>query len=84
MRGFNYDTVYTEGIALLLAKPFSSNRIYRQALGRIGRFGMPCKRYVLDSVPAYDTKQHKDELHELIMDQEHKQKQATPTSIQVH
>ena len=38
MRGFDYRAPIT-GIALLVAKPLSSLRSYRQALGRVGRMG---------------------------------------------
>ena len=48
MRGHDYkmDDSNKEGIALFLQKPFSCKRTFLQALGRVGRYGEPCKRYV--------------------------------------
>ena len=31
-------------------KPFTSKRSYEQALGRVGRYGAACRRYVLSSM----------------------------------
>ena len=50
MRGLDYQTNEPDGIALLLAEPFASPRALKQALGRVGRFDEPCKRYMLESV----------------------------------
>ena len=47
MRGIDYGTAHPAGIALLLGCPCSSVRAYRQALGRVGRYGASCKRYRL-------------------------------------
>ena len=47
MRGIDYNTTHPTGIALLLARPCSSIRAYRQALGRVGRYKTPCKRFEL-------------------------------------
>ena len=33
------------GITLVICKPFTNEREVGQALGRVGRFGDPCKRY---------------------------------------
>jgi hypothetical protein len=56
MRGLDYRSVEKEGIALLVAKKFSSKRTYKQALGRVGRFGEPCKRYKSkDVAEGFDT-----------------------------
>ena len=47
MRGFDYRSADGNGIALLLCLGFDTNRSYRQALGRVGRFGDPFKRFKL-------------------------------------
>ena len=47
MRGVDYKTAHPKGISLLLMKPCSSSRAYYQALGRVGRYGALCRRYVL-------------------------------------
>ena len=47
MRGLDYNTAHYAGIALLIAQPCTSKRAYVQALGRVGRYGTQCKRYVL-------------------------------------
>ena len=47
MRGLDYNTEHHAGIGLLIAKPCSSRRAYIQALGRVGRYGTQCKRYLL-------------------------------------
>ena len=47
MRGFDYRSADGRGIALLLCLGFDTNRSYRQALGRVGRFGDPFKRFKL-------------------------------------
>ena len=41
-RGVDYHTAHPDGIALLIAKPFSSERAYLQALGRVGRYATNC------------------------------------------
>ena len=47
MRGFDYTTTALCGFALLLAAPLDSKREVEQALGRVGRYGTPCKRFIL-------------------------------------
>ena len=42
MRGFDYRC--STGIALLVARAFDGQRAYFQALGRVGRYGEPCRR----------------------------------------
>ena len=54
MRGVNYGTDCNKGIALLVAKGFSSRRGYIQALGRVGRNAEPCARYLLEGVDEVD------------------------------
>ena len=49
MRGFDYRTADKKGIALMLCLGFDTRRGYVQALGRVGRFGDPCKRFTLKS-----------------------------------
>ena len=48
MRGVDYRTKVPKGIALLLMQPLSSVRAYRQALGRVGRYGSKCYRAVIN------------------------------------
>ena len=48
MRGVDYRTKVPQGIALLLMRPLSSIRAYRQALGRVGRYGSKCYRAVIN------------------------------------
>ena len=60
MRGIDYNTQHPAGIALLIAKPLSSERAYRQALGRVGRYATNCIRCRLEGVKVdkaiYDSK----------------------------
>ena len=50
MRGFDYRTSDRSGIALLLCHGFPTQRSLYQGLGRVGRFGDPCKRFVLKGI----------------------------------
>jgi hypothetical protein len=50
MRGVDYRSSNYSGIELLIANPLSSKREYRQALGRVGRYGESCARYYLDKL----------------------------------
>ena len=50
MRGVDYQTKDPNGISLLIMAPFSSHRAYEQALGRVGRYGAACRRYVISSL----------------------------------
>jgi hypothetical protein len=50
MRGFDYRTECEMGIALLIMRPFESHRAFHQALGRVGRYGQPCKRFLLEGL----------------------------------
>ena len=47
MHGFDYRSADKKGIALILCLGFDTQRGYRQALGRFGRFGDPCRRFTL-------------------------------------
>jgi len=42
------------GLTFISTRPFSSYRARQQALGRVGRFGDPCYRVVLDGVAEVD------------------------------
>ena len=56
MRGFDYRSSDNAGIALLICVQFDSKRAVYQALGRVGRYGDPCKRCKL--IPElYDEEQ---------------------------
>ena len=57
MRGIDYCTTHPEGIALLIAKPCSSKRAYHQALGRVGRYGAKCKRFIIRETVPVDVNQ---------------------------
>ena len=48
MRGVDYRSSY--GIDLMLAKQLSNKRAYEQALGRVGRYGEPCSRYMVSGL----------------------------------
>ena len=54
MRGLDYRTNLPEGIALLIAKSCSSQRAYKQALGRVGRYGSKCKRFIMKDTVKVD------------------------------
>ena len=45
LRGFDYKSNATEGINLLMMSPVSSTRSLQQALGRVGRYHQPGKRF---------------------------------------
>ena len=48
MRGFDYRS--NCGIELLIATQFIHERAYEQGLGRVGRNGNKCKRYLLQDM----------------------------------
>ena len=48
MRGVDYRSTY--GIDLMIAKQLSNKRAYEQALGRVGRYGEPCSRYMIEGL----------------------------------
>ena len=48
MRGVDYRSIY--GIDLMIAKQLSNKRAYEQALGRVGRYGEPCSRYMVEGL----------------------------------
>ena len=50
MRGIDYTTEDPRGISLLIAKRLKTKRAFIQALGRVGRYGANCQRFVLRSV----------------------------------
>jgi hypothetical protein len=50
MRGLDYRSTEDGGIALFITKKFPSKRTFKQALGRVGRFDEPCKRYMVKSL----------------------------------
>lgn len=57
MRGFDYRALDPQvGISLLIAKPLSCQRTLQQAYGRVGRYGQPCRRFLLSGVvtPQHD------------------------------
>ena len=60
MRGIDYSTTHPEGIALLIAKSCSSTRAYHQALGRVGRYGAKCKRFILEETVPVDIEKERD------------------------
>jgi len=55
MRGIDYRCGVDSSITLILAQSFDSKRDALQGLGRVGRFGDGCKRYLLNNVPLVDT-----------------------------
>ena len=49
MRGVDYRSLAgTEGISLLIMSCFQSTRAYIQALGRVGRYHEPARRFIWD------------------------------------
>ena len=54
MRGFDYRSADGKGIALMMCLGFDTRRGYIQALGRVGRFNDPCKRFILKGSPMVD------------------------------
>ena len=51
MRGVDYRAaVGTEGISLLIMSSFDTTRAYVQALGRVGRFNEPSKRFIWEQL----------------------------------
>ena len=53
MRGIDYKCP-TYGIRLLIARSFANTRHLHQGLGRVGRYGAPCKRFILSGVKEVD------------------------------
>jgi hypothetical protein len=53
MRGFDYRSP-TKGITLIIAASFDHQRQATQGFARVGRFGDPCKRFILKDVPLVD------------------------------
>ena len=53
MRGVDY-RCEPEGLKLLIARDFSSKRSLLQGMGRVGRYGQPCKRFILPNLEAVD------------------------------
>ena len=69
MRGRDYRSNADEGVALLICSDFPSKRLYQQALGRVGRYGEPCKRARLqgfDPVNAHENLEHLGRLTSLM------------------
>ena len=55
MRAHDYRaTDDNTGIALFIDKPLSCKRTFLQALGRVGRYGQPCKRLVRKGLNIID------------------------------
>jgi hypothetical protein len=54
MRGYDYRSSSPKGIALLIAKPSNNRRAVVQAMGRVGRYGEACRRYLLSGTPLVD------------------------------
>ena len=48
MRGVDYRS--NNGIDLMIAKQLPNKRAYEQALGRVGRYGEPCSRHILEGL----------------------------------
>ena len=51
MRGYDYKCPQS-GIALFVGKMFAHRREVSQALGRVGRYSEPCRRFYLESLPS--------------------------------
>ena len=49
VRGYDYDTKHGDGIALLVVSSVSSDRAYKQLMGRVGRYKKPCKRFKMQT-----------------------------------
>lgn len=56
MRGIDY-RASTLGISLIITMPFANTREAQQGLNRVGRFGDPCKRYIVKGIELVDKKQ---------------------------
>ena len=50
MRGVDYRTKEGKGIKLLIARDSPNRCEYVQALGRVGRYGEPCERFIVPGV----------------------------------
>ena len=71
MRFWDYRSSDGNGIALLLAAPLPNARLYKLALGRVGRNGDPCKRYQLgphidDAEASHKEKLSRNRVKELV------------------
>ena len=53
MRGFDYRSKAGCGLCLLIARPLPSLVDFKQAAGRIGRWGDPGRRFILAGVPRF-------------------------------
>ena len=54
MRAYDYRAVDGLGIALFIDKPLSCKRTLIQALGRVGRYGEPCRRFIRTGMKPID------------------------------
>ena len=55
MRAHDYRaTDGSSGIALFIDKPLSCKRTFLQALGRVGRYGQVCRRFVRQGLDIID------------------------------
>lgn len=54
MRGFDYNTACAEGIDLLMGNQLPTERAIEQALGRVGRYHTPSRRYRLSGLDLLD------------------------------
>lgn len=52
-RGVDY--ISKSGASLLIAAPLPHQRAFQQCLGRVGRGGTPCKRYILRGIAPFNT-----------------------------
>ena len=49
-RGIDFRAATEDGISLLITCPVNSDRALVQLLGRVGRYGQRCSRFLLDTV----------------------------------
>ena len=56
MRGIDYSGA-PYGIKLLISRDFPHHRAFEQGLGRVGRYGQPCKRCILPGLSAVNEEQ---------------------------
>ena len=55
MRAHDYRAINgNSGIALFIDKALSCNRTFKQALGRVGRYGQVCRRFVRSGLEIID------------------------------
>ena len=82
MRGFDYHSSSDKGVALLVAHHLPSPRSVRQALGRVGRGGQTCRRFLLQALEAtkgVDESQHSQQTGKLALQTVTSSLKKTPT-----